>query len=141
MFSHGWLQISGEDFDMRITAVAAIVMVTVLVTAARNSVAGELDDLLLDREPPRMTLSMQYSPVPPDECMSCPTDRSICKQIICAGGPGGDAACSMLGCSSCVYDVSTMYGKCSGGSNYGGGLGYLGYPGYGGDPAYGGGDS
>ena len=119
---------------MRITAVAAILMVTALVTAARNSVAGELDDLLLDREPPSMTPSIQYSPVPPDECyIYCPLERSVCKQLDCFGGEGGDAVCSLLGCSSCVYDVDTLFGKCSGGSNYDDG------PGYGRDSAYGGG--
>lgn len=49
--SHGWLQISWGASICESRRFAAILMVTALVTAARNSVAWELDDLLLDREP------------------------------------------------------------------------------------------
>ena len=104
---------------MRIKPVAAVFVVLALAVVARNSVAGELDDLLLDREPPRMTPSMAYSPVPPTDCpftpSYCRTDRETCKQITCFGPD--DVVCSLMGCSGCVYDVATYKGKCSGGGS------------------------
>ena len=116
----------GTRIKYQIKLVAAVLVALVLVIAARNSVAGELDDLLLDREPSRMTPSIAYSPVPPET--NCPLgycecygpnclERSVCKSLVCFGPLDVDVFCSLMGCSSCVYDVATFRGKCSGGES------------------------
>ena len=112
------MSVFGAD-GTRIKPVAAALVVLVLVMAARNSVAGDLDDLLLDREPPRMTPSIAYSPVPPNE--DCPygmyncTSRERCKGTTCYGPD--DPICQIVqNCGACLYDVSITTGKCSGGT-------------------------
>lgn len=103
----------------RIKPVAAVLVVLALVLAARNSVAGDLDDLLLDREPPRMTPSVAYSPVPPNEnchygMYNC-TSRDSCKTQDCFG-PDDPICKIVLRCGPCLYDVSLNQGYCSGGT-------------------------